>query len=380
MITIGSSFKNKFNNPNIFICGLLPCDECFSINRVIIGEINNLLSFKCSVNRFKFIDQSNRWTLNNDTLDFLLIYSDDLHLVEKGNLELGKSILKAIDSIIIGSKILNWYKNAVCSMDFNLNLEDFPKLPSIVPVHNSVSFSKSIIKVASISSVCPGKFICDSNVHPSKSVSASFVCTGKPISNKNVRPIRTVSTSSVSPGKPICGSNVSLSKHVNDFNFHPSKPIIGRNTGSSKPVGASSICSSKPIFCSSAHASKFIRAINVCASKPISEHVSVSDVLPSEPISSSHARSSNIVSASNVRPSKTVSASNVCSGKPVCTNYVRPSRSICGSKVCQSKPTSDSNIYHKPIRSNYICFINSSVSTQQISFIFLLSLLAFSVC
>ena len=170
-----------------------------------------------------------------------------------------------------------------------------------------------------------------------------------------------------------------MSKHVNDFSFHPSKPIIGRNTGSSKPVGASSICSSKPIFCSSAHASKFIRAINVCASKPISEHVSVSDVLPSEPISSSHARSSNIVSASNVRPSKTVSASNVCSGKPVCTNYVRPSRSICGSKVCQSKPTSDSNIYHKPIRSNYICFINSSVSTQQISFIFLLSLLAFSV-
>ena len=108
-------------------------------------------------------------------------------------------------------------------------------------------------------------------------------------------------------------------------------------------------------------------------------YVSISNVRPSEPISGNHARSSNVVSASNVRPSKTVSASNVCSGKPVCTNYVRPSRSICGSKVCQSKPTSNSNIYHKTIRSNYICFINSSVSTQQISFIFLLSLVAFSV-
>ena len=59
--------------------------------------------------------------------------------------------------------------------------------------------------------------------------------------------------------------------------------------------------------------------------------------------------------------------------------YVCPSRSIYGSKVYKSKPTSDSNIHHKPIRSNYISFINSSVSTHQISFIFLLSLSPISV-
>ena len=47
--------------------------------------------------------------------------------------------------------------------------------------------------------------------------------------------------------------------------------------------------------------------------------------------------------------------------------------------VCQSKPTSDTNIRHKPFRGNHICFINSLVSTQQISFISLFSLLAFSV-
>ena len=134
-------------------------------------------------------------------------------------------------------------------------------------------------------------------------------------------PIKTLSASSVSPGKPICGSNVSLSKkHISTFNFHPSKPVFDSSVRASKPI------------------------------RP-----------------------------SNIRPSKTVSASNICSGKPVCTNHVRPSRSICGSKVCQSNPTSNSNIHHKPIRPNYICFINSSVSTQQISFIFLLSLLAFSV-
>ena len=38
------------------------------------------------------IDQSNGWTLNNGTLDFSLFYSDDLHLVEKCNLELTVTI------------------------------------------------------------------------------------------------------------------------------------------------------------------------------------------------------------------------------------------------------------------------------------------------
>ena len=47
LITIGSSFKIRFNNPNIFFCGLLPHDECFSINRVVIDETNDFLSFKC---------------------------------------------------------------------------------------------------------------------------------------------------------------------------------------------------------------------------------------------------------------------------------------------------------------------------------------------
>ena len=261
-------------------------------------------------------------------------------------------------------------------------------MPRTAPVCNPVCFNKSIFKVVSTSSLRLSKPICDSNVPPSKPVSASSFRTGKPISNRNVRPSKTVSASSVSPGKPICASNVSLSEHVSTIIFHPSKPIIGSNVRSSKPVSNSSVCSSKPIFGSSVRGSKPIRTINVCASKPVSEHVRVSDVRPSEPISSSHTRSSNIVSASNIRPSKTVSASNVCLGNPVCTNYVRPSRAICGSKVCQS---SDSNIRHtdlintsnalpsKPIRSNHICFVNSSLPTQQISYIFLLSLLAFSV-
>ena len=125
-------------------------------------------------------------------MDFSLFYSDGLHLVQKGNLKLGKSILKAIDSTITGSRIPSCYKNAVCSTDFNLNLEDFPTLPRTVPVRNPVSFNKSMFKVVS-----------NSSVGLSKPVSASSFRASKPVSNRNVRPSKTVSVSSVSPGKPI---------------------------------------------------------------------------------------------------------------------------------------------------------------------------------
>ena len=80
------------------------------------------------------------------------------------------------------------------------------------------------------------------------------------------------------------------------------------------------------------------------ASKPVREHTSVSDVRPSEPINSSHTRSSNVVRASNIRLSKTFINGNVCSGKRFYSNYIRPNRSVCGSKLCQRKPTSYSNI------------------------------------
>ena len=97
--------------------------------------------------------------MDNGTLDFSLFYSDGLHLVQKGNLKLGKSILKAIDSTITGSRIPSRYKNAVCSTDFNLNLEDFPTLPRTVPVCNPVSFNKSKFKFVSTSSVQVNPFV-----------------------------------------------------------------------------------------------------------------------------------------------------------------------------------------------------------------------------
>ena len=132
MIAIGSVFKNQSSNPNIFICGLLPRDESFSINRLIINEVNDLLKYKCFVKSFHFINLNNGWTLNNGTLDFSLFYSDALHLVEKGNLKLGKSVLKAIDSF----SNANPYKSAVC---FNLNECDSPQPATrSKPLHSPV--------------------------------------------------------------------------------------------------------------------------------------------------------------------------------------------------------------------------------------------------
>ena len=135
LIAISLVLKNQSSKPNIFICGILPRDESFSINRLFINEVNDLFKSKCLVKSFYFINQSKGWTLNNGTLDFLLFYSDGLHLVEKGNLKLGKSILEANDSSSNG----NLYKNAVC---FNLNECDFLPLPSPAtrtkPLHSLV--------------------------------------------------------------------------------------------------------------------------------------------------------------------------------------------------------------------------------------------------
>ena len=57
-------FKNQSTNLNIFICGLLPGDESFSINRLTINEVNDLLKSKCFFKSFHFINQNNGWTPN----------------------------------------------------------------------------------------------------------------------------------------------------------------------------------------------------------------------------------------------------------------------------------------------------------------------------
>ena len=89
-------------------------------------------------------------------MDFSQFFSKGLNLFEKGNLKLGKAILKAMDPAITRPRITNPYKNAVYLIDFNSNKVDFPTLLCIVSVPNSVCdfdkpiFSKYILKLLAL--------------------------------------------------------------------------------------------------------------------------------------------------------------------------------------------------------------------------------------
>ena len=170
--------------------------------------------------------------MNNGALDILLFYSDGLHLLQKGNRKLGKSILKAIDSTVTGPGIANPYKSAVGFTDFNLNRINFPTFPCFAPSCNSFcNFDKPIVSI----------FIL-------KVFSTSCVRLGKPSNDTNICPSELVSASSVHPGKLICGSNVHWGESVITSNICSGKPISDSNVCSSKPASASSICLSKPIW------------------------------------------------------------------------------------------------------------------------------------
>ena len=146
-------------------------------------------------------------------MDFSLFYSDGLHLVEKSNLKLGKSILKAIDS----NTHANPYTNAV---SFNLNECDFPSLPSpattskplyspvkyVVPVRKHIrrlfkSFAQFNKPFRSI--VLPVCSVPDSKSHSSlhQPAVASAPC---------VSPVRIITTTFPSHIPNICYTNASI--------------------------------------------------------------------------------------------------------------------------------------------------------------------------
>lgn len=80
-----SVFKNQCSNSIIFIFEILLRDEFFSVNKLIINELNDLLKAKCSFKKFHFLNQSNGSALHNGAFAFSLFYSDGLYSVEKDN-------------------------------------------------------------------------------------------------------------------------------------------------------------------------------------------------------------------------------------------------------------------------------------------------------
>ena len=92
LIELVNCFKQGNNAINVFICDILPRDDTSSINRQLIKETNNILKSSCSVNHIKFLDQDANWIQMSGSLEPDLFYLDKLHLAEKGNLILARSI------------------------------------------------------------------------------------------------------------------------------------------------------------------------------------------------------------------------------------------------------------------------------------------------
>ena len=126
--------KRKYNNLNIVVCGLLPRDENWSVNRIYIREINDYLSYKCDLNGVNFI-KPNDWTLRNGSLKASLFHFDNLHLIKEGIIKLSESIINVIKpinkttkSVWMSSKLFNH------TADFNFNDNGFPPLPCSMTV------------------------------------------------------------------------------------------------------------------------------------------------------------------------------------------------------------------------------------------------------
>ena len=107
LIATADVLKKKCNNPKIIICGPIPGDESWSVNRIIIKEINDLLNYKCSRNIFLFVEQCNGWTQENRSLDYSLFYKDSLHLLEKGNTKRAKFTLAPIINPVYSNTVID---------------------------------------------------------------------------------------------------------------------------------------------------------------------------------------------------------------------------------------------------------------------------------
>ena len=140
--TVSCLHKNS-SSVNVFICRLIPRDDSWSVNRVLIKDVNRILKYLCLKHDFSYIDQSNGWTLPNGDLDPSLFFRDSLHLLKEGNVKLGKLIINSIaltNNTCFSSNTDKRYsysdtcksKDSI-SFALTLNEADFP--PLLPPIH-----------------------------------------------------------------------------------------------------------------------------------------------------------------------------------------------------------------------------------------------------
>ena len=138
-VEIALSLRQIYHPIAIFLCGILPHDSNWSINRVYIDETNNYLCDKSKLNGTNFINHID-WTFQDGSLKPNLFYADKLHLIKEGNAKLAASIFNSINPnasnineiVSVSSKVF------ACNTGFNLKQEDFPLLPGNMSVRKTI--------------------------------------------------------------------------------------------------------------------------------------------------------------------------------------------------------------------------------------------------
>ena len=258
IVEIALSLRRVYHPIAIFVCGILPLDSNWLVNRVYIDEINNYLCCKSKLNGINFINNT-VWTFQDGSLKPNLFYVDKLHLIEEGNAKLVASICNFVNPNVsnINEIVSVSSKLFACDTGFNLKQEVFPMLPCNVSALNSICnpdkptvkcVRKSIYRFVSTSSVPPGKPIRSSNFRSSKLVNACSVRSSKPIYGSNVRLIKPINFSFVRPSKLVSGSNARYIKSVSVSSICPSKQTCGSNVRPGKTFGAINFHASEPEY------------------------------------------------------------------------------------------------------------------------------------
>ena len=136
ILSIGSIFQKKSSAIKVIVSGLILRDESWSVNRILINEVNKVLKYQCNINGFyiyinAFIVQIHGWTFTNGFLDCFLFYKDLLHLIEQGNVKLTKSWYNHINLSSANSNMSytdNTRQKVQFTFSFLLYKRDFPPL------------------------------------------------------------------------------------------------------------------------------------------------------------------------------------------------------------------------------------------------------------
>ena len=96
IVETAQTFQSSYISIKIVIGGILPRDASWSINRVLIKEVNQILKAKCSKTFFIYISCNSWWTFTNGSLNPDLFFLHNAHQVEKANLKLAESIFNSI--------------------------------------------------------------------------------------------------------------------------------------------------------------------------------------------------------------------------------------------------------------------------------------------